>query len=75
MGCIGLVTYNRPGGHSEHGFLMAKGPRISPESSFADGRAVDVGATILDLMGADIPPYFDGKSLVKPSLPLFLKTN
>lgn len=47
---------------------MAKGPRISPESSFADGRAVDVGATILDLMGADIPDYFDGKSLLQKSL-------
>lgn len=68
IGRIGPITYNRPGGHREHGFLMAKGPRISPENSFADGRAVDVGATILDLMGADIPDYFDGKSLMQKSL-------
>ena len=68
IGRIGPITYNRPGGHREHGFLMAKGPRISPESSFADGRAVDLGATILDLMGADIPDYFDGKSLMQKSL-------
>lgn len=68
IGRIGPITYNRPGGHREHGFLMIKGPRIKPQSSFAPGRAVDVGATILDLMGADIPEYFDGKSLMQPAL-------
>lgn len=68
IGRIGPITYNRPGGHRENGFLMAKGPKINPNHNFADGRAVDVGATILDLMGADIPSYFDGKSLIQPSL-------
>ena len=68
IGRIGPITYNRPGGHREHGFLMAKGPRISPNSGLKTGRAVDVGATILDLMGAEVPAYFDGKSLLVNSL-------
>ena len=68
IGRIGPITYNRPGGHREHGFLMARGPRISHDIQLKDGRAVDVGATILDLMGAEIPDYFDGKSLLTNSL-------
>ena len=63
LGRIGPITYNRPGGHREHGFLMATGDRIS-NSRLQSGRAVDVGATILDLMGAKVPDYFDGKSLL-----------
>lgn len=70
VGRIGPITYNRPGGHREHGFLMAAGPGIKPGSHLTDGRAVDVGATILNLMGAEIPAYFDGKSLLEPSLTL-----
>lgn len=65
IGRIGPITYNRPGGHREHGFLMIKGSRISPGIELKDGRAVDIGATILDLMGANIPDYFDGQSLLK----------
>lgn len=68
IGRIGPITYNRPGGHREHGFLMAKGPGIPSSSALASGRAVDVGATILDLMGAKVPDYFDGKSLFVNSL-------
>ncbi|MEL6928083.1 MAG: alkaline phosphatase family protein [Cyanobacteria bacterium J06600_6] len=70
LGRIGPITYNRPGGHRENGFLMAKGPRISPNSELQSGRAVDVGATILDLMGAEVPDYFDGTSLLSNSLSL-----
>ena len=70
IGRIGPITYNRPGGHREHGFLMATGPGIPSQSGLQSGRAVDVGATILDLMGAEIPDYFDGKSLFLNSLSL-----
>ena len=70
IGRIGPITYNRPGGHREHGFLMATGPGIPSQSALQSGRAVDVGATILDLMGAEIPDYFDGKSLFLNSLSL-----
>ncbi len=65
LGRIGPITYNRPGGHRENGFLLAKGEGIAPNSDLSTGRAVDVGATILNLMGAEIPEYFDGKPLLK----------
>ena len=70
LGRIGPITYNRPGGHRENGFLMAAGPRIAAGAELQSGRAVDVGATILDLMGAKIPNYFDGKSLLLNSFSL-----
>ncbi len=70
IGRIGPITYNRPGGHREHGFFMAKGPGINSDIQLRDGRAVDVGATILDLMGAEIPAHFDGQSLLTNSLSL-----
>jgi predicted AlkP superfamily phosphohydrolase/phosphomutase len=66
LGRIGPITYNRPGGHREHGFLMAAGPGIEPGSHLTHGRAVDLSATILNLMGAEIPTYFDGKPLLEP---------
>jgi predicted AlkP superfamily phosphohydrolase/phosphomutase len=66
LGRIGPITYNRPGGHRENGFLLAKGPGIEPGSNLNEGRAVDLGATILNLMGANIPDYFDGKPLLQP---------
>jgi len=64
FGRIGPVPYFRPGGHRERGFLMAKGPGISPNSSFSSGNVVDIPATILSLMNVPIPEYFDGKSLL-----------
>ncbi|BAU66540.1 type I phosphodiesterase/nucleotide pyrophosphatase [Stanieria sp. NIES-3757] len=68
VGRIGPITYNRPGGHREHGFLMAAGPGIEPGSHLNHGRAVDLSATILNLMGAELPAYFDGKPLLEPVL-------
>ncbi|AFZ37214.1 type I phosphodiesterase/nucleotide pyrophosphatase [Stanieria cyanosphaera PCC 7437] len=68
LGRIGPITYNRPGGHREHGFLLAAGPGIKPGSDLIDGRAVDLSATILNLMGAKLPDYFDGKPLLDPVL-------
>jgi hypothetical protein len=75
LGRIGPITYNRPGGHRENGFLMAKGPGISPNSTLSTGRAVDVGATILNLMGAKIPDYFDGKPLLESAIHLSQEVN
>ena len=65
VGRIGPITYNRPGGHRENGFLLAKGQGITPNSHLSTGRAVDIGATILNLMGVQIPDYFDGKPLLE----------
>lgn len=69
IGRIGPVYYNRTGGHRNRGFFMAKGPGISPGSSLNSGGAVDVGATLLNLMGAEIPSHFDGKPLIEVALP------
>ncbi|MGK7951572.1 MAG: alkaline phosphatase family protein [Xenococcaceae cyanobacterium] len=65
VGRIGPITYNRPGGHRENGFLLAKGPGIQAKDNLSDGRAVDIAATILNLMGAPIPDYFDSKPLLE----------
>lgn len=69
-GRIGPITYNRTGGHRPEGFLMASGPGINPGTELATGGAVDVGATLLQLMGADIPAHFDGKPLLPNSVNL-----
>lgn len=69
LGRIGPLTHCRAGGHKSQGFLMAKGEGIAPGSDLPTGEAVDLAPTILDLMGAPIPDYFDGQSLIKiPSL-------
>ncbi len=66
-GRIGPITYGRSGGHRPYGFLLAEGEGIPANSSLSEGRAVDLTATILDLMGAEIPEYLDGQPLLKPS--------
>ena len=75
VGRIGPITYNRPGGHRENGFLLAKGQGIAPNSNLATGRAVDIGATILNLMGAPIPDYFDGEPLLQSCATLSQEAN
>ncbi|MGD1917656.1 MAG: alkaline phosphatase family protein [Pleurocapsa sp.] len=74
VGRIGPITYNRPGGHRENGFFMAKGTGIEPQSEMTTGRAVDIGATILNYMGAEVPQHFDGKPLLSKSLTLATET-
>ena len=65
FGRIGPVTYNRPGSHRPHGFLLAKGPGIQAGSDLPEGHPVDIAPTILKLMNAPIPEYFDGKPLIE----------
>lgn len=63
-GRIGPVVYDRTGGHYlSRGFLMAKGPGIVPGSYLPEAQAVDIGPTIMKLMGAQIPSHFDGKPI------------
>lgn len=69
VGRIGPITYNRSGGHRARGFMMVKGPGLDTEYGVTEGGAVDVGATILSLLGEAVPAYFDGKPLVKVSIP------
>ena len=64
FGRIGPVTFNRPGGHRPHGFVMAKGPGIEAGSEIVDGQVVDLAPTMLQLLNAPIPDFYDGKSLL-----------
>jgi predicted AlkP superfamily phosphohydrolase/phosphomutase len=67
FGRIGPIEYFRAGSHWNRGFLMAKGPGIEPGSHLPSGEVVDLPPTILELIGAPIPNYFEGKSLLTPS--------
>lgn len=64
LGRIGPVPYLRTGSHRANGFFMAQGPNITPGSALPVAHALDLAPTILDLMGAPIPQYYEGKSLV-----------
>ena len=68
FGRIGPITYYRSGGHRPQGFLMAKGEGITPGSSLSEAESIDLAPTILELMGAEPPEYFDGKALLKQPL-------
>lgn len=67
LGRIGPVPYFRTGSHRSRGFLLAQGPGIVPGSSLPVGHALDLAPTILKLMGAPIPEYCEGNSLLEPS--------
>lgn len=64
FGRFGPVQYMRTGGHVEQGFVVVAGPDIAPGSRFAGGHVVDLAPTVLGLMGAQLPGYLDGRSLV-----------
>lgn len=68
LGRIGPITLFRPGGHRSRGFVIAQGPGIPAHSDLPSGHAVDLAPTILQLMGAQLPDYFDGKSLLENRL-------
>ncbi|WP_299487747.1 alkaline phosphatase family protein [Acaryochloris sp. IP29b_bin.137] len=68
FGRIGPVPYRRTGSHRSQGFLIMKGPDIASGTTLPIGHGVDLAPTILDLMDAPIPDYFDGQSLVQPVL-------
>lgn len=66
-GRIGPVTLNRPGGHRARGMLLLQGPGVEAGTVIQDGAPVDLAPTILNLMGAPIPDYLDGKPLIQPA--------
>ncbi|NEO02632.1 MAG: nucleotide pyrophosphatase, partial [Moorea sp. SIO3I7] len=49
--------------HRSDGFLVIQGQDIEPGSSLPAGHSLDLAPTILNLMGAPIPDYFQGKPL------------
>jgi predicted AlkP superfamily phosphohydrolase/phosphomutase len=65
LGRIGPVPYLRTGSHRSRGFFLAKGPGISAQSTLPSGHALDLAPTLLDLMGAPVPSYYSGKSLLQ----------
>ena len=64
-GRIGPVPYRRTGSHRGRGFLTLTGPDIAPGSQLRKGHGVDLAPTLLHLMGAPIPDYCDGVSLLE----------
>jgi predicted AlkP superfamily phosphohydrolase/phosphomutase len=64
VGRIGPVPYYRTGGHRNTGFMLAAGPGIEPGSVLPMQEVVDFPATILQMMGAPIPEYFEGVPLL-----------
>lgn len=64
LGRIGPVAYNRTGGHRPRGFVIAQGPGIACGSDLPAGESVDLAPTILTLLGATIPQFFDGAPLL-----------
>ncbi|HEY9644833.1 MAG TPA: alkaline phosphatase family protein [Chroococcidiopsis sp.] len=67
FGRIGPVPFHRTGSHRAQGFMVAQGATIEPGSTLAEGHALDLAPTILSLMDAPIPEYFEGKPLLSPS--------
>jgi predicted AlkP superfamily phosphohydrolase/phosphomutase len=63
-GRIGPVPYVRVSSHRNRGFLIARGPGISPGSTAVPGKVVDVPATLLHLMGVPVPRSLTGRSLL-----------
>jgi predicted AlkP superfamily phosphohydrolase/phosphomutase len=68
LGRIGPLPYFRSGSHWARGFFLAKGSTIAPGSVLNEGETVDLAPTILALMGAEIPDYFEGQSLLNNHL-------
>jgi predicted AlkP superfamily phosphohydrolase/phosphomutase len=69
LGRIGPVPHHRTGSHRSDGFFLAAGPDIEPGAELPTSHALDITPTILSLMGAPIPEYFDGKPMVQPATP------
>ena len=65
IGRIGPVPYRRTGSHRARGFMLATGPGIEAGTELPEGDQVDVPATILGLMGAEVPDYFQGRTLLR----------
>jgi hypothetical protein len=61
VGRVGPVPFYRTGGHSSHGFVIATGRGIEPGSTLSDTGIVDLGPTILEMLGAPVPTHLDGR--------------
>lgn len=64
FGRIGPVPFRRSGAHTRNGFMFLKGDAIAPGSAFPTGHPLDVTPTILDMLGAPVPAYYEGRSVL-----------
>jgi hypothetical protein len=64
VGRIGPFPFCRLGAHSPGGFIIVQGPGIEPGSTLPSADVMDLAPTILNLMGVQVPDYFDGKPLL-----------
>jgi hypothetical protein len=74
VGRIGPLPYFRSGGHASHGtvienMLVAQGPDIPPGTSTRTGHLEDLPASLLHLLGAQIPGHIKGENLFRPRHP------
>ena len=67
FGSIGPVPYQRTGSHTPNGFMLVHSPSHELGESGSTGSALDLAPTILELMNAEIPDHFEGRSLVTRS--------
>jgi len=63
LGRIGPVPYRRTGSHRPEGFIFARTPQTLPGSAL-QGHVVDLAATLLELMGSELPAHLEGRPLV-----------
>jgi hypothetical protein len=68
LGRIGPLPYFRSGGHVSHGTLIentcvVRGPSISPGMPTRLGKLEDLSATVLQLLGANLPGQVTGRPL------------
>jgi len=64
VGRIGPFPYSRTGGHRSEGFVIGKGPGLRGGFLAQHGEAIDLGPTILRLLGAPVPAHVEGRSLL-----------
>jgi predicted AlkP superfamily phosphohydrolase/phosphomutase len=55
--------FARSGEHTPHTRLWVRGPGIAADSVLEGGHVLDVGATVLDLLGVSVPATLDGTPL------------
>ncbi|NEQ97186.1 MAG: nucleotide pyrophosphatase [Cyanothece sp. SIO2G6] len=70
LGRIGPVPFLRTGSHRADGFIVAKCDGVEAGSSLEQGHSLDLAPTLMHLMDAPLPDYFDGKPLIKTPVPV-----
>jgi hypothetical protein len=70
-----LIKVEQSGCHAPDGIFMAHGPRIAGPGSVTGARIIDLGPTILHLLGSPVPRDMDGRVLEEALQPGFLARN